>query len=143
VSDGTAEDKMFCFDTIAKHIVGKSCDSLVKFTSHPSKIPPDLAAIVSLKFTFVVTTANRSFDVPEKISQIESIVATYRRQQSLPQISHTTEQEPSTAPKIATTTYPDDSPSTAMQKLSTTTPTKVQILYINLYIFLKNAKRCS
>jgi hypothetical protein len=66
VSDGTAEAKMFCFDTIAKHIVGKSCDNLVKFTSHPSKISPDLAAIVSLKFTFVVTTTNRSFDVPEK-----------------------------------------------------------------------------
>jgi hypothetical protein len=127
VSDGTTEAKMFCVDTVAKHIVGKSCDSLVKFTSHSSKLPPDLAAIVSLKFTFVVTTTNRSFDVPEKMFQIESIAATYGRQQSLPQISHTAEQEPSTPPKIATTSCPEDSPSTAMEKLSTTT-TKVQVL---------------
>jgi hypothetical protein len=129
---------MFCFDTIARHIVGKSCDSLVKFTSGSSKIPPDLAAIVSLKFAFVVTATNRSFDVPEKVFQIESIVVAYGRQQYLPQISQGTQQEPATPPKISTTSYLQDSPSTAIQRLATNTPVKVKVLtHCYLQIFLR------
>jgi hypothetical protein len=101
------------------------------------KYPPDLAAIVSLKFAFVTTT-NRSFDVPEKVFQIESIVAAYGRQQSLPQISQGTQQEPATPPKISTTSYLQDSPSTAIQRLATNTPVKVKVLtHCYLQIFLR------
>jgi hypothetical protein len=145
-SDGTAKAKMFCFDTVAKHIVGKSCDSLVKSTSTSSKIPPDLAAIVSLKFSFVVTTTKRSFDVPEKEFQIESILSTYGRQQSLPHISESTEQELSTPPKFPAINLLQDSPSTAMERLFTNTPSKVNILSSIIYHALKRHflfNRCS
>jgi hypothetical protein len=88
-SNRTVTTKMFCFDTIARHIVGKSCDSLVKFSSGSSKIPHNLVGIVSLKFAFVVTTTNRSFDVPEKVFQIEYIVATYGDNKFCPRFHRT------------------------------------------------------
>jgi hypothetical protein len=38
---------MFCFDNIAKIIIGKTCPSLVASLNDPSNIPPEIAAIVS------------------------------------------------------------------------------------------------
>jgi hypothetical protein len=133
-SDGTAEAKVFCFDTIAKHIVRKSCDSLVKSTSTSSKIPPGLAAIASLEFSCVITmTKKNPLTYQKKVLQIESILSTYGRQQSLPHISESIQQEPSTPPKFLTTNLLQDSPPAAMEKLCTNTPPKVNILGFTIY----------
>jgi hypothetical protein len=53
-ADDTAEMRMFCFDNVAKRIIGKTCTFLLTSVTNTSNIPPDLAAIVSIKFTFVV-----------------------------------------------------------------------------------------
>ncbi|PWZ16110.1 Replication protein A DNA-binding subunit B [Zea mays] len=51
-SDATAMAQMFCFDNIARYIVGKSCEVILRSTNAATPIPPDLAQIVPLKFTF-------------------------------------------------------------------------------------------
>jgi hypothetical protein len=54
-TDGIAEAEMFCFDSIAKQLVGKPCEFLVKTMDGSGNTPSDLSAIIGLKFTFVVT----------------------------------------------------------------------------------------
>ena len=117
---------MFCFDNIAKHIVGKSCEAVVKSMSPSADTAPELAAIVSLKFTFVVHVTEESYYSKNKVLHIRSILATHGRQQSLPHIPENIEQQgPSTPMKLPTNILPQESPSTAMEKLNTNTPRKV------------------
>src|SRR6266498_3457460 len=110
---------MFCFDNIAKRIVGKSCEAVIKSIRHPTDTPPDLAAIISLKFTFAITITDASYHLRKKVFQINSILASHGKQH-LPTNAH--EQAPSTPPKLPLLTLIGDSPTTAMQKLQTTTP---------------------
>jgi hypothetical protein len=61
-SDATAIAQMFCFDNIARYIVGKSREVILWSTNAATPIPPNLAQIVSLKFTFRVIPDDSSFD---------------------------------------------------------------------------------
>jgi hypothetical protein len=54
-TDGTAEAEMFCFDNIAKQIVGKPCKFLVKTMDGSRNTLSDLFVIIGIEFTFVVT----------------------------------------------------------------------------------------
>jgi hypothetical protein len=83
-SDGTAGARMFCFDRIAERIVGKSCASVVSSVTETSLIPPDLAAIVSLKFTFAVVYNDVSFHDVDKELLIKSIIVAHGIVHSLP-----------------------------------------------------------
>jgi hypothetical protein len=74
-ANDTAEMPMFYFDNVAKRIIGKSCPSLLTLVTDTSNIPPDLAAIVSLKFTFVVIYNLMSFQNQEKELLIKSVIA--------------------------------------------------------------------
>jgi len=92
---------MFCFDNIAKRIVGKSCEAIIKSTRHAGDTPPDLAAIISLKFTFAITITDASYHSCNKVFQINSILASHGRQRAIPQLpSNVHEQAPSTPPKL-------------------------------------------
>lgn len=126
---------MFCFDTVARHIVGKSCEIVLRSVTEQSPIPPDLAQIISLKFTFRVTIDNQSLfqqtSCPN-VFRINSIVAAHGRQRSLPmQIGISDQQGPSTPQNKSKPMLLEDSPSTTLEKLSTTTPTTVvrKLLY--------------
>jgi hypothetical protein len=83
-TDGTAEARMFCFDSIAKKIVGKLCHFVVSSVTKTSLIPPDLASIVSLKFTFDVVYNDVSFHDVEKELLIKLIITVHGRVHSLP-----------------------------------------------------------
>jgi hypothetical protein len=83
-SDGTTHAEMFCFDSIAKAISGKSCSSIIASTTNTIAIPPEIAAIISLKFTFAVIFNQRSFSSQNKVLLIKSIVATHEREHLLP-----------------------------------------------------------
>jgi hypothetical protein len=91
---------MFCFNTAARHIVGKSCEIVLRSVTEQSPIPPDLAQIISLKFTFRVTIDNQSLFQQinhPNVFCINSIVAAHGRQRSLPmQIGNPDQQGPST-----------------------------------------------
>jgi hypothetical protein len=60
-TDGTAEDEMFCFDTIAKQIVGKPCEFLLRTLDASQNTPKDLCAIVGLRFTLAVNININSY----------------------------------------------------------------------------------
>jgi hypothetical protein len=67
-------------------IIGKPYSYLLGSTSNITIIPPEIAAIVSLKYKFVVTYSDESSWGREKVFLIKSIVAAYGRNNSLTQI---------------------------------------------------------
>jgi hypothetical protein len=136
--DATATTQMFCFDTVARHIVGRPCETVLKQATEAAPIPLDLAQIVSLKFTFHVTASNQTFDQREKqptVLQINSIVVVHGRQHSLPSgIQNTIDQGPSTPNKEATLKLLKESSSTAMERLSTKVSKDVS--YFSIFLIL-------
>ncbi|PWZ32982.1 hypothetical protein Zm00014a_024781 [Zea mays] len=85
-SDGTAEAEMFAFDTVARTIIGKPCPMVVASFPDASAIPPEITAIVSRKYTFIVVFNNQSYRFLEKALLIKGIVASYGRMTSLPRV---------------------------------------------------------
>ncbi|ONM35910.1 hypothetical protein ZEAMMB73_Zm00001d042630 [Zea mays] len=118
-TDDIAEMRMFCFDNVAKRIIGKTCTSLLTSVTDTSNIPPDLAAIVSLKFTFVVVYNLMSFQNQEKELLIKSVIASHGRDLSLPSTKLSIPMHPSTPTKLLSRTRQTISPSTALSNLST------------------------
>ncbi|AQK78917.1 hypothetical protein ZEAMMB73_Zm00001d035371 [Zea mays] len=118
-SDGTAEMRMFCFDNIAKRIIGKPCASLLTSATSTSNIPPDLAAIVSLKFTFAVVYNEMSFQVSEKELFIKSVIASHGRDLTFPSPKLKIPVQPSTPTQLLGAAKQPVSPSSALSKLST------------------------
>ncbi|RLN12932.1 ribonucleoside-diphosphate reductase large subunit-like [Panicum miliaceum] len=83
-SDGTEEAEMICFGEVGRRIVGKSVEAVMRAPRGRDSIPPDVAAIVSLKFTFAVTMSHKRFRNPKKSYQITSIITAFGRQKNLP-----------------------------------------------------------
>jgi hypothetical protein len=135
-SNETVEANMFCFDNIAKTIIGKPCSSLLGSTANTTIVPPEITAIISLKFRFAVNYNQESYWGREKVFLIKSTVAAYGRNHALPQIQQNAIMlSPSTPIKSAAATKIEDSPSTAISKLSTDTTLDVQ-LTINTIFFI-------
>jgi hypothetical protein len=135
-SDETAEANMFCFDNIAKTIIGKPCSSLLGSTVNTTIIPLEIAAIIYLKFRFAVNYNQESYWSREKVFVIKSIVAVYGRNHALPQIQQNAILLSSSTPiKSSAATKIEDSPSIAISKLSTNTTPVVQ-LTINTIFFI-------
>ncbi|CAN6208301.1 unnamed protein product [Urochloa humidicola] len=84
-SDGTAEAEMICFGQIAQRIVGKPVEHVMRTVRRDEKFPPDIAGIVSQKYTFIVTVANQSFYTRDRSFMVNSIAASYGRQRAIPQ----------------------------------------------------------
>jgi hypothetical protein len=103
---------MFCFDGVAKRVVGKPCEIVLRTVSHTTNTPSDISAIVSLKFMFLISLIDESYYTRDKVFHINSIVAAHGRQH----------QEPSTPTKIQVGSASQDSPLAAMEKLWTTSP---------------------
>ena len=54
--NGTTEAEIFSFDNIARAIIGKPCASIVGSAGNTSTIPPEIAKVLSLKFTSVIVS---------------------------------------------------------------------------------------
>jgi hypothetical protein len=118
-ADETGEAEFFCFDSVAKRIVGKSCESLLQSMDPSGSEPPDLDAIVGLKFTFAINININSFYSAEKIFNIDSILETYGRKQLDPSVEQAYRyQEPLMLDEHSVPSM-QDSPATAMERLST------------------------
>jgi hypothetical protein len=136
-SDGTATAEMFCFDNIARQIITKPCEAMLKSMPHTTTneitIPPDLALIVSLKFTFRVTLTDDSYNGKGNTFRIISIVEKHGRQHSLPQPPENVEEQGSSTPlNTASITLQEESPSAAMERLTTMTSPNVSNLHSNI-----------
>jgi hypothetical protein len=77
---------MICFGEIARQIVGKPVQQVLKSARAFGDIPPDIAAIVSMRFTFSVVLTQQSFYKQDKTYQITSIIASHGRQRALPHV---------------------------------------------------------
>jgi hypothetical protein len=119
-TDGTTEAEMFCFDSIAKQIVGKPCEFLVKTMDVFGNIPSALSAIVGLKFMFVVTISINSCYAKQRIFNVSSVLQTYGKQETTSSSQNSILDEvsfKSEHPSFLLQTQ--ESPATTMEKLST------------------------
>jgi hypothetical protein len=121
---GTAEAEIFCFDSIAKQIIGKPCEFLVRTMATSWSTPPDLSANMGLKITFVVNININSYYTKERILNVNSILQAHGKQQTstgfqaLPHNEATFKIDESSLPLLT-----QDSLATTLQKLSTSPTT--------------------
>ncbi|KAL6908028.1 hypothetical protein ACP4OV_002198 [Aristida adscensionis] len=85
-TDGTAEAEMIAFGDIGHRIVGKPVQAVLRDAKYSTEVPPDIAAIVCLRFTFSVTLTEQSFYKETKSYQVNTIVTSYGRQPAVPQL---------------------------------------------------------
>ncbi|KAL5665716.1 hypothetical protein ACJX0J_025824, partial [Zea mays] len=84
--------------------------------------PPDLAAIVSLKFTLAVTINMSAFCVTNRIFSILSVLTNHGRQASIPcATQNLSQQQMFTQDSIVDVITTQESPATSFAKLSTST----------------------
>jgi hypothetical protein len=125
-ADGTVEAEMFCFDTIAKQIVGKSCEFLLRTLDASQSTPKDLRAIVGLKFTFAVNININSYYSKQRILNVNSVLQAHGREEQQTDSNRDAAEGSSFAiddcPLRSAT---EDSPATAMKKLSTSPDTSL------------------
>ena len=102
--------------------------------------PPDLAAIVSLKFTFVVTLNMSAFSVTNRVFSILYVLANHGRQTSVPPtVLNYPQEQLLTQDDIFESTATQDSPATSFAKLSTSARqenTVQNFLHNNVFKFL-------
>lgn len=85
-TDGTAEAEMICFGPVAQRIVGRSVDSMMRTVRRDEDFPPDIAGIVSHKFTFAINMTSQSFYTRIKKYMVTSIITSYGRQRAIPRL---------------------------------------------------------
>ncbi|KAL6878480.1 hypothetical protein ACP4OV_012650 [Aristida adscensionis] len=70
VDDGSAEGEMIAFGDIARPIVGKPVQVVLREAKYTSVVPLDIASIVCLRFTFGITITEQCFYKPTKSYQV-------------------------------------------------------------------------
>jgi hypothetical protein len=86
---------MFCFDTIARQIVEKPCEFLIKSMNISTNTPAELSAIIGLKFTFAINININSYYSKEGIFNMNSIIEAHERHQTITDIQESIEHEDS------------------------------------------------
>lgn len=82
---------MICFGEVARRIVGKPVQQIMRMARNSTdEFPPDIAAIVSLKFAFSVVLTHESYYKKEHSYRVTSIATSYGRQRVIPQPMMTT-----------------------------------------------------
>ena len=79
---------MIAFGEVGRRIVGKPVQQVLRTSRSANDTPPDVAAIVSLKFTLAVTLTEQSYYNPQKSYQVNSVITAYGRQHALPDTRH-------------------------------------------------------
>jgi hypothetical protein len=80
-TDGSTEAEMFCFDSIARQIVGKPCEFLLKTVDASQNIPKDLRTIVGLRFTFAVNININLYYSKQRILNVNSVLQAHGREE--------------------------------------------------------------
>ncbi|CAN6170312.1 unnamed protein product [Urochloa humidicola] len=94
-TDGTATAEFVLFGRIARQIIGKPVGSLIRSASKnrvggssvAEHILPEIAALVSQKFTFSVSVTHKSLSQKNVSFQVNGIVAMYGKQSSVPKFA--------------------------------------------------------
>lgn len=75
--DGTDESEMICFGDVARQIVGKPVQQLLRIATSGSPLPADVTRIVSRRFTFALTLTQQTYYRQDKTFQVTSVVAAH------------------------------------------------------------------
>jgi hypothetical protein len=111
-------------------IVGKSCQTLFSTSDVSRGPPPDLAAIVSLKFTLAVTINMSAFCVTNRIFSILSVLTHHGRQASIPcATQNLSQQQMFTQDSTVDVITTQESLATSFAKLSTSTKQENVVRY--------------
>jgi hypothetical protein len=74
---------MFYVDAVARQIVEKPCEILVKSMNISASIPTELSSIIGLSFTFAISININSYYSRERIFNVNSVIEAHGRQQTL------------------------------------------------------------
>jgi hypothetical protein len=128
---------MFCFDAIARQIVEKPCEILVKSMNILASTLTELSSIIGLRFTFAISININSYYSRERIFNVNLVIEAHGRHQTLVDTQKSVEHEHLV--KIDDLPLPltaQESPATAMQKLSTApNTTLIRIYYVYITMF--------
>jgi hypothetical protein len=80
--DGTDEAEMICFGDVARRIIGKPVQQLLRSSLSPNTYPQEIARIASLRFTFAVALTQQSYYRQQKTYQVVSMITAYGRHQA-------------------------------------------------------------
>lgn len=75
---------MICFGDVARHIIGKPVQQVIRAATCTNPLPTDIAKIVSRRFTFAVTLTQQSYYRQEKTYQVTSVVTSYGQHDPTP-----------------------------------------------------------
>lgn len=80
--DGTDEAEMICFGDVARRIIGKPVQQILRSATCPNRYPPEITRIVSMTFTFAIALSQQSYYKQQKTYQIISVVTAFGSQPS-------------------------------------------------------------
>ncbi|CAD6257799.1 unnamed protein product [Miscanthus lutarioriparius] len=82
--DGTDEAEMVCFGDIARRMIGKLVQQLLRTSTSANAYPPDITKLVSPRFTFVVTMTRQSYYRAQKTYNVASLVTAHGHPVAVP-----------------------------------------------------------
>jgi replication factor A1 len=85
--DGTDEAEMICFGDIARRIIGKPVQQVLRTATSSNAYPGDITRLVSLRFTFAVTLTQQSYYRAQKSYQVTSVVTSHGQQVAIPEVA--------------------------------------------------------
>lgn len=83
-STSCASWPLICFGDVARRIVGKPVQQVLRTSTSSNAYPPDIARLASLRFTFVVTMTQQSYYKAQKTYNVTSVVTSYGQQVAAP-----------------------------------------------------------
>lgn len=126
---------MICFSPTAQRLVGKTVDCMMRTVRRDEDFPPDIAGLVSQKFTFAITMTSQSLYTRTKKYAVNSIVTSYGRQRNIPHI-------PPTGPAEQPRNYPTDTVSGTTETLDQRPLTITSELSSHHQVFSPAANKC-
>lgn len=78
--DGTDEAEMVCFGGIARRMVGKPVQQVLRTAGQGGAYPPDITKIVAQRFTFALCLTQQSYYRQQKTYQVVSVITSHGQQ---------------------------------------------------------------
>lgn len=86
-TNGTANAEFMFFGDIGQQVVGKQVGAVLRSNHGAGDIPPDIAQIITKKYTWHVNITEKSFQGPKKSYQVSRIIVALGRQSAIPRIT--------------------------------------------------------
>jgi hypothetical protein len=78
---------MICFGDVARQIIGKPVQQLLRIVTTGGPLPVDIAKIISRRFTFAVTLTQQSYYRQDRTYQVTSVVTAHGQHEPAPPVA--------------------------------------------------------